>query len=644
MQGINFSDQAALNLVLEDDAKAVFNEAFEIGLGAQDTSHKSMIHDGRVLAMLFGSKFQNLTMYKSNNTGKDIQHEIRDLTTSSELINDEDDNWIEDIAIDAPNLKLERYNCNDTHLAATNWLIKTKANHELRFQGVYLFDRTTGYRKDLTTQTGILNQPVVEEETSACKFRRELNTELQYTQNESNLYINNILRTSFNWNESFVSTILNDTKRQQDVILHKSNVSDDFSLIKNLAKGKSLNVNASLRFRHLPNSLLTVENNNYQKLDVNSISSLISTGFRHRLLGIYISYDAQMSFDQDDITLNTREKVQYQKAELKVTPRINYEKDGFRTSFSLPLYSDSYRLAENKKSIFFANPYLSLGYKISGTMDVSLFYNHQKICYETSKNAPLMYFVSYTDKMNGDGKLNFVSQDGINGKFDYSNANIGVFFYLKGSYTKLRNTPMYSYSYENNIYTTQATDKKSANEQFFTSIEASKSLGYGKFSITFGMDYLQNNYNTWISDEVTNCHLKNASGHIQFAFMPSPLFSVEEKSTYNSIKTTNSTYPELSTLASKSFEHEMTLYLMPGNWNFSLTNNLYHSNDKRINTAYFADFKCAYSKKIYELSFIVSNIFGSKEYERNTITNTNMLFTINRLRPREFLVKIAFSL
>lgn len=645
LKGVSFSDQAALNLVLEDDAKNVINASLEIGAGAQlqNSPAEDFLRDCRAIGMLFGAKRQNLTMYKCNNTGKDVQHEIRDLTSDFSM-NDESDDWLSDIEVSAPDLKLERYNCNDTHLAATNWLFKLDADTELRFQGTYLFDKTIGYKKDVTTYTSILNLPVIEEEIDASKYRRELNAELQYKKNSNDLFINNVLKSSFNWNESSATTSLNGKYVSQEVKPRKSQLVDMFSFIKNLENGKSLNLDASINYQYLPGTLMTLVSSTPQSLNVNSLSSMIRTGFRHKVLGMYISYNAQVSFLHDHIELNEKDKMNYQEMELMLTPRISYEKGAFRSAFSLPSNVVSYRMADLRRSKFNANPYLSLGYKIGGTMDVSANYSHQNSCYETSTNVPFTYFISYATRTKGDGQINLTSNDNFEGKFDYSNPNIGLFFYVSGNYISMHDIPMYCYSYDNDIYTIESTGLKSRNEQIITSAEVSKTFGYGKFTMTIGGDYLQHNFNSWMSSQINCCHLKNYSANLKFAIMPSPLFSIEEKSVYCCAKTINTTFPELNTKAVNTFKHHLSVFFMPGKWTFSLGNDLYHSNDSRISTAYFADFKCMYTKKRYEISFLINNIFGTKSYEQNVVTSTTNLLTINNLRPREFVAKIAFSL
>ena len=77
-------------------------------------------------------------------------------------------------------------------------MFKTKRKAELRLQGTYLFDKTIGYKKDITTFTNINNLPIMTEETHANLYRREMDVELQYKENKDSLYVNNVMKTSIN--------------------------------------------------------------------------------------------------------------------------------------------------------------------------------------------------------------------------------------------------------------------------------------------------------------------------------------------------------------------------------------------------------------------------------------------------------------
>ena len=51
--------------------------------------------------------------------------------------------------------------------------------------------------------------------------------------------------------------------------------------------------------------------------------------------------------------------------------------------------------------------------------------------------------------------------------------------------------------------------------------------------------------------------------------MPNTVFSLEEYSAFNSMKSKNTTNPELTTKATNSFNHKLTMFFMPGNRQFS---------------------------------------------------------------------------
>lgn len=72
LRGRSFSDQAALNIVLADDAKEVWQGTVEAGTGSSLQKPGHWLGDARLTAMRFAHKLQSISIYKFNNTGKDI--------------------------------------------------------------------------------------------------------------------------------------------------------------------------------------------------------------------------------------------------------------------------------------------------------------------------------------------------------------------------------------------------------------------------------------------------------------------------------------------------------------------------------------------------------------------------------------------
>ena len=69
-----------------------------------------------------------------------------------------------------------------------------------------------------------------------------MDVELQYKENKDSLYVNNVLKTSINWNESFANTILNGTNTRQAVEPRKRHLRDEFSVIKKFRNNKPKSV------------------------------------------------------------------------------------------------------------------------------------------------------------------------------------------------------------------------------------------------------------------------------------------------------------------------------------------------------------------------------------------------------------------
>ena len=271
-------------------------------------------------------------------------------------------------------------------------------------------------------------------------------------------------------------------------------------------------------------------------------------------------------------------------------------------------------------------------------------YSHQKSCYGVGNCLPLAYYRSYATRIEGNGKLCFISYDNVDGKLEYSNPNIGLFFNARGSYTLINDVPLFGYRYENNIYSIVATPQKANNRQVLASAELSKAFGYGKLTMTIGADAIRHDYKAWISEQVADGYVDNYSAKFQVAFIPTPLFSLEGKSTFHESKYTNKTFRSLSSSPLRSFKHNLTMNFMPGNFLFAWTHELYHSNDHSASHTYFSDLKCTYTHKRYEISFMANNIFGSKKYERNVVYSSTIQYTVNSLRPREFMLEVSFSL
>ena len=145
LRGVSFSEQAALNIVLKDEAKTTWTGLADLGGGYGN----EWLYDCRLMGMQFNKRFQTLMLYKNNDTGKDIGSEVIDLADLGGYR--AENGLLNMISLGGPDFDRERYTFNASHLLAGNWLIKTGTNSQLRLQASGLLDREHQLSESRTT-------------------------------------------------------------------------------------------------------------------------------------------------------------------------------------------------------------------------------------------------------------------------------------------------------------------------------------------------------------------------------------------------------------------------------------------------------------------------------------------------------------
>ena len=140
LRGKSFSEQAAINLVLEDNSKMNLVGSADLGLG---TNRDKLLYNNRLLAMLFKKNYQTLSIYKNDNTGYDLFSEINPMTLAD--LNREDrmeESLVSMVTTHVPDVDRSRYTFNRSHLVATNHLFRLGEKSNLRTQISYFNDES----------------------------------------------------------------------------------------------------------------------------------------------------------------------------------------------------------------------------------------------------------------------------------------------------------------------------------------------------------------------------------------------------------------------------------------------------------------------------------------------------------------------
>ena len=181
------------NLQLKSTSSGIWNESAQAGLG-----YKPAIWDAEATAMHFGRKFQNLSLYKTNNTGNDISGEL-----TSHYSDDEEDGLPILSGIhkpSTPSINKQRYLDNDIHLVSTNAINKLKEGLTLTTNAYYMHDSQNSQSESATTYYLPTSQVlIISEATDACHRTDRTGVNMSIEKNTEAFYVKDKVEFSGEW-------------------------------------------------------------------------------------------------------------------------------------------------------------------------------------------------------------------------------------------------------------------------------------------------------------------------------------------------------------------------------------------------------------------------------------------------------------
>ena len=627
LKDIQFSEQAALNLVLKDEAKNVWQGVVDVATGYGD----NWLRDARLLEMVFGRKKQSISMVKANNTGKDIEHEVTDLSSFDKTAPTES-GILSNISLGAPSLEPQRSKFNDTYIAATNWLFKNKKDDDLKLQLTGLYDRS---HQQQNRQTIYLDadSAVIAEEQSARSTRSEWQAELLYKANRDNHYLSNTLKGYIDFNKSEGLSMLNGQPTPQYVEPRKRYVVDNLELINKLKNGQSYSVTSLFSYSYLPGTLL-LTNDSTQQLTQQTLYWKAYAYYQHSIRQVKLIWQA--GFETKNQWLALSDKDRYSEYQPYIEPSLSYREGAWSISLNGRLSWLMRQYQKKNSQNFLAEPRLFIRYSLTSKLEISGSYSYRWTPSDITTITRQAYYTDYISCQQGSGQFENTTGQMASLGLGYRNVMTGMFCRLTSGYSNLRDAVIYHSQLVNNVYIRQATDFRQDRETFSLSGSLGKSIFWAKLSITLNGSYSWTNYDLLINHSLARQHTRNGRASLRFSLKPTRWLSIEEESAYH--------YSHQSmTNELQSWNHELKVFILPGKWQIEWTNELYHSNDKSVSTNYFSDLSISYRAKTFEAGLLCSNLFGTRNYRRHYTTDYTDIIALNQLRPREFLARIFFN-
>lgn len=249
LKELRHSDQAAINLKMKEGAKGVW--ALSVLLGAGADFVPDVKGEGELTGFYFTRKRQHLAVGKSNNTGKDLEAEVKNMNG-----NEDESIWTDVIWPLPPPIDKSLYYDNETYLFTTNNRFKNKKEQEWSVDAYYLNDCDNRYGNSVTSY--LLpdgTQNVITEAISAGMDKDRLTVNGNMMMNREDTYLNAMVEGEAEWRHT-LGKVSNGNMIDQWATHKRLKAAGKINWIIKNDQNRGWEVNSSFNIQNTPQSLL----------------------------------------------------------------------------------------------------------------------------------------------------------------------------------------------------------------------------------------------------------------------------------------------------------------------------------------------------------------------------------------------------
>ncbi len=648
LRGKSFSEQAAINLVLEDDSKMNLVGTADLGLGA---NKDDLLYNNRLMAMLFGKKHQNLSIYKNDNTGYDLFNEINPITLS-ELTKENlmESGLVSSITANSPGIDRARYMFNKSHLVATNHLAQLADKTTLRTQISYFNDisKQSNFVETEYLFPDALDKMLYESNLWRDK-RNRLDANLNFELNRPNLYVKNELKGTFDWVSTSSQTIFNDNSQNLKSSPNRQFVSDVLDIKLPISNDRYISIVSTNNYNYHPQEL-SLYSGEMQRLNYSSFYSNTTASFRHRLWRMYANHQIgfQGMFQSLKSTIGdvtSISKQRYERYMPYIGTGLQFENRTIHMEADIKMNLYNWQLEKHslnrKETEFSPDARFYLKYSVSATSDLSLNYRYSELLQDLRQVYDGDLFTSYRTIVNNFHSPEADGTHSLTLRYQYSQPIKGIFFMLSalGSTTHRHSAYVTTLQPESGILVRTKKDADYDSEMYLVNGRFSKSFGWWKSLLGVYGSYMKSFDAQYSGKELQDYDMNNYSAGISFSARPLSWLSFELESQWQQTRMKS----ELADSRINQLKHNANLiFPITRSLQFGINNAIYQSLETKENS-WFTDFTASYTYKRVEFQLNVNNILGKSTYEREFISSIERNYYRYTLRPREVLVKVSFA-
>jgi hypothetical protein len=666
-----FSDEAAINLKLKDDAKSKLIANAKLGLGVAP-----VLWDNELVAMRFNKFTQQINSYGGNNIGRDPAANLKLQYTESIKPPTA-------IALGVqlplqPAVSQNRYLFNAAHVFAVNQLFTLGKDNQLNVNINYVNDRRQKSSFSRSSYYLSLDSVLlITEELSAKERIEELVSSVKLTRNKESFYLDNQLDLSGKWNR-VDGSVDGSEKVNQDLRLPSYGFKNSFNLVRNHKKA-TLRVSSQQLYQDMPQTLaitpmrygnlfgnpsgglgLQQELRQQQFFSVNKLSighngknwkqnyavgvNVNSTNFRSSLQVLPTAASEEID--------SLSNSLQWSRYDFYFSPDLTYAHQKLKITAALPLTyallntSDRLSMQQRSNTRLMLNKSLTINYELSLLISLSASVRQNNSLGEISDGFTGFLMQSYRNLVRNDGQLPEKQDQSYQFNFYYRHPLHGIFVNLNASYFTNKSNLLAAYDYQGVL----AIRKNYAMDNIMRghSFQAQLSKAVDAIGGTAKLDLA---YTSGTGNQISQGELLKF-GNRNFRLGPSltavsgSWASLAYRLQYS--QANNRLIGSLTNLKPiHSASQNTRLSFFPTK---SIAINLAHEYfyvnavARGKNSMHFADLGMRYTVKDMQFSLAYDNIFNAKQYISAVFNEVSSYYTAYNLRPAQLMLGLRFKL
>ncbi len=637
LRGNTSSESAAINIVMNEDAKNVWTGSAEIGSGTTLQNSMKWLRKAKLVEMYLNREIQLLAVYKHNNVAENVANELSggafQLTDAGLLQN------IESVGEG-------RRGFNDSHLLALTAFKSFDDSNDLRAQITGFMDRSTSNNYSERSYLDDVSNSTVTERREAIAYKNEWNANVDYTLNSNKLYLSEKLNGVMVLDHSNSISMLNGRTLNENVRPHKRGFSNSFSVDSRVKSNSSFSAYSEMSYTYLPGTLL-LYNGNEEQLNINSFTMInevkmntyLGHGFR-----LNTSLTHNLDFKREYVAYNdTMQWLRYRKNNVDACANLSYHRgnvEAFLNNKLSWIYA-SYDMDKDVRLQY--TPSATFSWRITsyGTLRANYSHGFSETGFYTLN--PLRIYTSYNSASSGTGTFDYSPSDNMSVAYNYTLPGNGLSYGCRYSYTHVLFNHLYESTLSDGVYVRENVEGNNKS----TSQSVSGNVNYSCRAMQTKLS-LYTSYN--ISDfDVMRSGVKTPSGNrsliVSFSASMRPFkwFYFEETSSYMQSRQ-RQVVSGLKNRTYRNFGHMLNLYFQPGSWQLKMTNDCSHSRDGSISFNIYSEAQLSYKTKMYELLLTCKNLWGEDKREYKSFSSLGSSYSVTEYRPREVLLSAIFSL